>query len=126
MMKEIEERRALSYERLKPGLLDSRSYRHWDWGRHASDDELARAAHGLLSAATREEQLQYLYIFRYRPFPLDPSRLIELSLSEDEKLGCAAADALTQLTHPAIRGNRLRLIRDRLSPAASTSSTCSA
>ena len=112
-IKEIDEFRALSYEQLRPRLSGSRG-RLRDWGKHASDDELERAAHGLLSAQTPEEQIQHLRIFAWRPFPLDPTRLTELALSEDETLGRAAADALTQITHPSIRETALRLIRDRL------------
>src|SRR6202034_4541339 len=60
------------------------------------------------------EQLQHLRIFRTRPFPFNPDRLIELALSEDEKLGCAAADALSKITHLAVRETAFRLIRERL------------
>ena len=109
----MEEIRALSYEQLRPHLPGSRASLHI-WGKHASKDELEHAARGLLAAQTPEEQFQHLQIFRWRLFPLDPSRLIELSLSEDEKMGCAAADAITQITYPAIRETALRLLRDRL------------
>jgi len=102
-----------TYEQLRPHLSRSRA-RLSIWGKNASTDELERAAHGLLTAQTPEEQFRHLQIFPWRPFPLDPSRLIELSLSEDERMGCAAADALTQITHPGIRETAFRLIRDRL------------
>jgi hypothetical protein len=114
MMKKIEECRALSYEQLKPKMLGLRNFRLSDWGKHASEEEVERAAQGLLSATTQEERLQHLCIFRYRPFPLDPSRLVDLSLSDNERLGCAAADALTQITHPSVRETAFRLIQNRL------------
>ncbi|HEY1755693.1 MAG TPA: hypothetical protein VGG72_09885 [Bryobacteraceae bacterium] len=104
---------ALRYDQLRSKLSGSRAALTI-WGKHASDAELERAAHGLLSAQTPEEQIQHLPIFRWRPFPLGPSGLIELCLSQDERLGCAAADALTQIAHPSIREAAFRLIRDRL------------
>jgi hypothetical protein len=108
----FEEFKALSYEQILPRLAASRALLMG--GRDARDDEFERAAHGLLSAQTTEEQFQHLPIFRWRPFPLDPSGLIELALSEDEKLGCAAADALSKITHPSVRETAFQLIRDRL------------
>jgi hypothetical protein len=106
---------SLNYEQLRPQL----GLRRWRarltiWGNNTSDGELKHAAQGLLSAQTPEEQIQHLRIFRWRPFPLDPAPLVALSLSREEKLGCAAANTLAQITHPSVRDTAYHLNLERL------------
>jgi hypothetical protein len=102
--------RTLSYEQLRPKLHGLRAYQLSDWGTHASTGDAERAARHFLVVQSAEEQRQYLRIFSRRSFPLDPTPLLELSLSVDEVSAYAAAIALSQITHPCVRNMAFRLV----------------
>jgi hypothetical protein len=104
---------ALSYEQLKPKIHDLPAYKLRSWGKQASAEEIQRAADGLLTARAPEEQIRHLRMFSGRQFPLQPTRLLELLLSPREDLALAAAIALGQVEHPALREAAFRLIRDQ-------------
>ena len=101
--------RTLSYEQLRPKLPGLRAYQLSDWGAHASTGDAERAARHFLVVQSAEEQRQYLRIFSRRSFPLDPTPLLELSLSVDEVPAYAAAIALSQITHPCVRNMAFRV-----------------
>jgi hypothetical protein len=105
---------ALSYEELRPKLAGLRGFPLGSWGVQASADELERAANGLVSLRTPEEQIQHLRIFSRRAFPLDPCLFLHLLSSPNADLAYAAAVALSRITHPSVREIAFRLVRDRL------------
>jgi hypothetical protein len=113
-MNAVNEIRALSYEQLGLKLTGMQAFRLRYWGKDADAENIERAAHGLVAAQEPEEQLQHLRIFSQRPFPLDPSPLLDLSMSSNEGLAHAAASALTQITHPSVRKLAFRLVETRL------------
>jgi hypothetical protein len=108
-----QELRGLSFEQLQPRIAGLRQFDLMDWGRHAGADDAASAANALVAAHTDQEKIQHVRIFLRRPFPLAPDPLLELSLSPNDNLASAAADALAQITHPSVRDVACRLIRDR-------------
>lgn len=103
---------ALSYEQLKPKIHHLPGYRLRSWGKQASAEDIQQAACRFLIAQAPEEQISYLRVFSGRPFPLQPTRLLELLLSPREDLVLAAALALAQVEHPALREAAFRLIAD--------------
>jgi hypothetical protein len=107
-----EEINALSYEQLRPKVPALGAFRLRQWGKQASAEDVERAANRLMAAQVPEEQIQHLRIFSRRPFPLDPSLLVELSMSPNEDLARAAAVALSQITHPSVRAVAFRLVRN--------------
>ena len=110
----VNEIRALSYEQLRLKLTGTRAFRLRYWGKAADAENIERAARGLVAAQEPEEQIQHLRIFSRRPFPLDLSLLLDLSISPNEDLAYAAAVALTQMTHPSVRKLGFRLVETRL------------
>jgi hypothetical protein len=108
-----EEIKALGYEQLKPRLAGLRGFRLTGWGRRASDEDVEQAARGLLASQTPTEQLQHLRIFADRSFPLEPSSVVEITLSGQKDLAHAGAVALAQISHPSVRDLAFRLAETR-------------
>jgi hypothetical protein len=102
-----------SYEQLKPKLPEMTFTWITSWGERASDVEIERAAHGLVAARDPKDQLGHLRIFARRRFPLDIKILLRLVDVDQERVGFAAAKALSQITHPAVRELALRLVDTR-------------
>ena len=107
-------KRTMSYEELRPKLLEMRGYALRHWGKQATESDIERAAQSFLESNTPEEQILYLRVFSGRRFPLLPTRMLELSLSDREDLALAAAIALTEIKHPAVREAALRLVHNGL------------
>jgi hypothetical protein len=96
------------------------------WGVNASESDLVSAANDLLALKDLDYLQVYLRIFENRPFPLDPSQLIDIFLMESaEPLYDAngwltpygqviksALDALSNLTDPSVRNFALQLFDD--------------
>jgi hypothetical protein len=96
------------------------------WGVHASESDLASAANDLLALNDLDYLHAYLRVFDKCPFPLDPSKLIDIAIREsDEPLYDAngwlsqygqviksALYALSNLTDQAVRNFALKLIDD--------------
>jgi hypothetical protein len=98
----------MSYEQLK--ALPAKSlYLLRKWGERASEEELERAAKGLLAARDSKQQLDHLHIFARRRFPRDVQVLVDLIGVEQDRVGRAALKALANLTHPAVRTLALQL-----------------
>lgn len=104
----------LSYEELKPRMANFRSFQLGSWGRQASADNLDQAARGLETLRTSSDQIQHLRIFSRRAFPLDPGVLLTLSSSTEPEVAYAAAVALSNIQHPAIRTEAFRLADHQL------------
>jgi hypothetical protein len=101
---------SLSYEELLNKLPSIRPTLLWRWGQNASDKELELAAEGLIAAKGSKQQLAHLRIFRLRPFPLDVNALLPLVDVEQDRVGFAAIDALTNVVDPDIRALAFRLM----------------
>lgn len=101
------------YEQLKPMLREMTFTWLGSWGERASDQDLERAAHGLIAAQDPKEQFAHLRIFSQRRFPLDIQVLLKLVGVEEERVGLAALVALSQVTHPAVRELAFRLIETK-------------
>ena len=104
----------LNYENLRPTLRGLRGFRLSSWGKQASADDVERAARGLATATTSEDQIQHLRIFSRRQFPLDPALLLRLSSSDNADVSYAAAVALSNIRHPSVRAEAFRLATNRL------------
>jgi hypothetical protein len=104
----------LSYDDLRPRMTGMRGFRLSHWGKQASADDLERAARGLATTASSEDQIQHLRIFSRRQFPLDPALLLSLSSSDNADLAHAAAAALSNIQHASVRAEAFRLARNRL------------
>jgi hypothetical protein len=102
----------LTYEELKPRLLEVSPYRLSRWGRDASAEDLELAAHDLQAARTPECQMPYLRIFGRRPFPLGHEFLLQLAASDDGRVAVAAAVALRNISHPSVRELAFRLVEN--------------
>jgi hypothetical protein len=105
---------ALSYEQLRRELPVLKRSRLWAWGKHAGEDELERAAQGLISAQDPADQMAHLRIFGLRRFPLDPRILLQLAASDQTQVAATATKALSHIEHSSLRELALRLVRDRL------------
>jgi hypothetical protein len=103
----------VTYEQLKPKLPEMTFTLIASWGERASDADLDRAARGLAAARNPKEQWAHLRIFARRPFPLDIQLLLSLVDVEQERVGFAALEALSQITHPAVRQLAFRLVETR-------------
>jgi len=107
--------RHFTYPELRDRVIhraDGGLQRGWlmGWGRHAADDALRDAAADLLREADPRRLAAYLWIFSWRPYPLDPSRLIDLARHPEDSVACAARRALRHVTHPAVRQLALDLL----------------
>jgi hypothetical protein len=116
--------RTIPYEIIKSQIADpstniDSTVSYWIWGRDASEDDLRAAAYDLLALPedAHRQAVAYLNVFHDRPFPLDPTRIIDWARqgehddpflpdgSYDYELikPIRAFDALRHTTHPAIR-----------------------
>lgn len=93
------------------------------WGKTASTDDLHCAALDLLQAEDDEIILNYLCIFQKRPFPLDPTPLIQFARHENENaqhknenIVWRSLSALAELQHPAVRDFALESIESEYFP----------
>ncbi len=105
---------ALSYDQLRRELPAMKLYRLWAWGERAGDEDIERAAQGLVAAREPGDQLAHLRIFTRRRFPIDHSVLLQLAASDENRIASAAAKALAHIAHPSVRELAMRLVRDRL------------
>lgn len=105
---------ALSYEQLKPELPAMNAPRLWRWGKHASEDDIERAAQGLIATQDAADQMAHLRIFGLRRLPLDHGVLLRLAASDQTWVAVAATKALSLIAHPSVREIAFRLVRDRL------------
>ena len=105
----LKEITGLSYEDLRPRMPGSRGFRLSSWGKQASADDFERAARGLATATTLEDQIQHLRIFSQRQFPFDPALILSLSSSDNADLAYAAAVALSNTRHSSVRAEAFRL-----------------
>jgi hypothetical protein len=95
---------------VKPRLAEMNSYLFIKWGEQASNEDVERAAYGMIAARDAKEQLAHLRIFARRRFPLDPHVLVALVDVEQERVGFAAVKALARITHLAVRELAFRLV----------------
>ena len=81
------------------------------WGKRASDENLALAAQALVDLPKDDPALlrSYVSIFGRRTFPLDPGVLIALLSDQREQVAWFAANALEQIKHPSVRAAALRM-----------------
>jgi hypothetical protein len=81
------------------------------WGKRASDQDLAQAAQALVDLPRDDPSLlrPYVGIFGRRTFPLDPGTLIALLDDPRDRVAWFAANALEQITHPSVRAAALRM-----------------
>jgi hypothetical protein len=70
---------------LIPNDMDQ-SYSCSSWGIHASEVDLMRAAHDLLNLRDLDYLYAYLLMFDTRSFPLDPVKLIDMVVHENDEL----------------------------------------
>jgi hypothetical protein len=102
---------SVTYDELKtsigsaPGAL----YRYTRWGMRASKEDLIRAANDLLEEKESKKLLAYLYIFGKTVFPLNPQKMIDLTLSKNKRLQSAAIAALSNLKDARIHQLGLKL-----------------
>lgn len=80
------------------------------WGESAPAEELALAAHDLLTEEEPRRLTDLLHIFRGGTFPLNTQRLCELVTGENELHAWLAAQALAHLDDPANRAFALNLL----------------
>ena len=105
---------ALSYGQLRRHLAGRGSrtgvFGLQRWGEQAAPAALERAAADLLREEDPERLRAYLHLFRRRPFPFAPGRLLALAHHEDERVARAALVALSQVAHPDVRRLALDLL----------------
>lgn len=78
---------------------------------NADDALIERLARELLEETERERLLKYLRLFRWRAFPLEPTRLIAFARDDlDTWLATNSVNALAQITHLAVRAFALELL----------------
>lgn len=121
LMEERRKRFSISYAELQHALTSNQDFGIFGtfgilrgWGQHASDEDLLRAAQELLTEQNQERLDQLVTIFAKRPFPLEPTRLIELvhSQTNSESVTALRANtALTHLRHPDVRKLALELLQ---------------
>src|ERR1035438_8763054 len=104
----------LSYEDLRPRIPGLRGFPLSYWGKQANADDFERAARGLATSTTSEDQIQHLRIFSRRQFPFDPALLLSLLSSDNADVAYAAAVALSNIRHPSVRAEAFRLTSNRL------------
>jgi hypothetical protein len=91
---------------------DGRGWFQWSqWGKRASDADLAEAARALvqLDPADVDVLRSYLWVFGRRAVPLEPARLVACLDDSRDRVAWFAAKALEQVAHPAVRAAALRL-----------------
>lgn len=108
---------ALSYEQLMEDTPPHKPYVFRTWGKRAQDEELLKAAHGLVAAIDPLQQRLHLHIFAGRTFPLDARHLLRLIEIDEERVGPAAMRALEAIERrePRLRELAIRLVETRAS-----------
>lgn len=103
---------AVSYDDLKTsiGSAPKPLYRFLKWGKHATEEDLLRAANDLLEERNSKKLEAYLYMFGKTVFPLDPQRIIELAQSKNSRLRSAAIRTLSNLKDERIHQLAIQLI----------------
>lgn len=82
-----------------------------NWGRTASDSDLALAAHDLVQETDPRRLIAYLRMFRQRPFPLDVDFLLRLVVSQsDGPVPRHALSALAMIKHEKVRSLAFSLV----------------
>ena len=84
------------------------------WGRQASDADMARLADDVLAEANLARLHIYLRVFAERPFPRGHEPLLRFVDSPDRRVIETAIDALSNFEHPDIRALALSLLQSRL------------
>lgn len=84
------------------------------WGRKAGDDEVRAAAEDLLRRGAHEHRAiaNGLALFGRRPFPLDPTRLLDWFGDDEATARPPARDAPAKARIPILAGNALANVRD--------------
>ncbi len=119
------------YAEIKKLLYDPdrelRDYQFTIWGRDAEDGDFEQAARDFLNLPEDDLDMLHIYlqIFKMRPFPLNPDKLINLAvrktsypswenghLSTVDRVVIAAFSALKKITHPHVRAMALKMIED--------------
>lgn len=103
----------LRYEQLSGELMARKRYLLPKWGERASDEELEKAARGLIAATDPKQQFAHLRIFAQRCFPCDVHTLLDLVGVEQDRVGWAAVKALANVGDPAVRDLAFRLVEGR-------------
>ena len=80
------------------------------WGKHATEEDLRQAAADLLEETNEDLLRRRLFIFRNRPFPGPPDRLIHLARHGDWRLSHAAANTLGSMERTSLRPLALELL----------------
>ena len=88
----------------------------WDWGKEATEEDLAHAAEDLLAESDDGRLLNYLRVFRNRRFPGPTVRLLDLVRTGEWRLAHAVKAALVHVGGADIRACALGLLdrSDRL------------
>jgi hypothetical protein len=104
----------MTYQEVKEKInQDIKPYSYlFSWGRLAPQEEILCAARDLLREKKTSKLIKYLKIFRVRPFPLKPNRLIELAESKNATVAKASIYALNNLNHKSIRRLAILLLRN--------------
>jgi hypothetical protein len=84
------------------------------WGKEASTEELEWIAADLLKETDENKLTRYLYIFLYREFPLNYSKLLDLALSQNEEVAVAAIKSLKNIRDSSIHDLAVSLIHKKL------------
>jgi hypothetical protein len=99
-----------SWEEVKTSLHFSSMA--FSWARSASSEELVKAAKDLNPEDEPERLQSHLFIFRKRPFPLEPEPLIKLIDHPNETVGIRAIIALELVQHSKVRDLTFRLLNE--------------
>ncbi len=108
--------KGLSYTEIKRRIESGKSFSFlMNWGQTADQQDFLQAAEDLCQQDDPQQIFRYLWIFRKRPFPLDPQRLFRLMDVQHPFLSIPAItlSVLGDMQHPAVRDFGLRLIRER-------------
>jgi hypothetical protein len=84
----------------------------WMWGRHASDEQLARAATDLLAETDARRLVPLLWIFWRRRFPFGHSPLLALARHQDQGVALGALAVLRNTPDLSVRTLALDLLQD--------------
>jgi hypothetical protein len=81
------------------------------WGKHASDDDILKAAEALLGERNTSRLIKYLKIFWQRPFPLDHEKIVAMAYSKNHHLVGAAIWALRNIKHDSVHALAVELLQ---------------
>jgi hypothetical protein len=88
-------------------------YKFMAWGRHATIIDLEMAANDLLSQYDKQKLVKYLYIFRGRAFPIEPTKIIELAKSDNEEICEAAVVVLSKIKDDRIHELVVDILKEK-------------